>query len=351
MASRYTDQGSIQTLTFVKTNQLEWRERKAPRIETAMDAIVRPIAASTCDVDQAIVRGGTPLEGPFSIGHEATARVVDVGSAVTTLKPGDIVSVPWAIACGTCRTCATGLPAHCDVTPSRAMYGHPMGGDWGGLFDDFVRVPFADAMLVKLPAGVDPVEAASVSDNISIAWEVLSSEMAKKPDARILIMGGSASICLYCVDMARALGAKDIVYCDFSSRRLDVAKNYGATVYKSAPNPEWGNFDIVIDASANEKWLHTGLQMVAPEGICDSVGIYFRDVAVPIYEMYMRGTRFRIGRGNARSATPHVLDLMQRKCICPAHVTTARHMWCEAPEMLAASAKPVFVRELELETA
>jgi threonine dehydrogenase-like Zn-dependent dehydrogenase len=343
----YSDQGSIQTLTFIKPHHLEWRERKTPRIEAATDAIVRPIAASTCDVDQAIVRGGTPMEGPFSIGHEACGRVIDVGSSVTTVKPGDIVSIPWHIACGACGQCAAGLPAHCETFPSRAMFGHPMGGDWGGLFDDIVRVPFADAMLVKLPEGVDPVAAASVSDNISIAWEVLSTEMKRKPNARILIMGGSASICLYCVDMARALGCTDIVYCDYSSRRLETARNYGAAVHKSEPKPEWGNFDIVVDASANPKWLQTGLQMVSPEGICDSVGIYFSDIPFPIFEMYMRATRFRIGRGNARQGIPHVLDLMQKKCICPEHVTTARHAWHEAPEMLAASSKPVFVRELD----
>ena len=343
----FAGQGSIQTLTFVQPNLLEWRERKTPVIVDATDAIVRPIAASTCDVDQKIVRGGTPETGTFTIGHEAVGRVVEIGSGVVDIRPGDIVSIPWHIACGQCRRCVAGLPAHCETFPSRAMFGHPMGGDWGGLFDDIVRVPFADNMLVKLPAGVDPVAAASVSDNISIAWEVLSGEIARKPDARVLILGGTPSIGLYCVDMARALGCTDVVYCDYSSQRLATARNYGATCYKEGPSPTWGDFDIVVDASANVKWLQTGLQMVTPEGICDSVGIYFGEVGFPIYEMYMRATRFRIGRGNARMGMPHVLDLMQRKCICPEHVFSARHEWHEAPEMLAASIKPVFVRELD----
>lgn len=342
----FANQASIQTLTFVQPNLLEWRERKTPVIVDATDAIVRPIAASTCDVDQKIVRGGTPETGPFTIGHEACGRVVEIGSGVADIRPGDIVSIPWHISCGHCRRCVAGLPAHCETFPSRAMFGHPMGGDWGGLFDDIVRVPFADNMLVKLPAGVDPVAAASVSDNISIAWEVLSGEIARKPDARVLILGGTPSIGLYCVDMARALGCTDIVYCDYSNQRLATARNYGATCYKEGPSREWGDFDIVVDASANVKWLQAGLQMVTPEGICDSVGIYFGEIGFPIYEMYMRATRFRIGRGNARMGMPHVLDLMQRKCICPEHVFTARHEWHEAPEKLAASIKPVFVREL-----
>lgn len=347
MANEYLTQGSIETLTFVETGKLEWRERASPRIQDACDVIVRPIAATTCDVDQMIIRGMTPMEGPFSIGHEACGRVVDVGSGISHVNPGDVVVIPWHISCGICAQCKAGRYPHCEAVPSRAMFGHPMGGDWGGLFDDFVRVPFADHMLVKLPNTIDPRAAASVSDNVCVAWEVLSKEMAAKPDARILIMGGSASICLYCVDMARALGGKDIVYCDYSSKRLNTAREYGATCYKSAPNPEWGNFDIVIDASGNVDWLHQGIQMMTPEGYCDSVGIYFDDVKLPMYEMYMRGIRFRIGRGSARHAMPHVLDLMQRNCLCPQHVTTLTHDWVEAPVALLQSAKPLLVRECD----
>jgi threonine dehydrogenase-like Zn-dependent dehydrogenase len=347
MTDGYSNQGSIQTLTFIEKNKLEWRERAAPRIEAATDAIVRPIAATTCDVDQMIMRGQTPLEGPFSIGHEACGRVIDVGSGVSHLQPGDIVSIPWHISCGECSRCLAEQYAYCETFPRRAMFGHPMGGDWGGLFDDYVRVPSANHMLMKLPDGIDPRAAASVSDNVGVAWEVLHDEMKAKPDARILIMGGSASICLYCVDMARALGAKELIYCDYSSRRVEIARTYGATAHKSPPDPKWGEFDIIIDASGNQEWLHTGLQMLVPHGYCDSVGIYFDDVKFPIYEMYMRDVRFRIGRGNARRAMPHVLDLMHRKCLCPEHATTATHDWAEAPECLLASAKPLLVRECD----
>ena len=208
--------------------------------------------------------------------------------------PGDIVAIPWHISCGRCRRCLEGKFAHCEAVTPRAMFGHPMGSDWGGLFDDYVRVPLADKMLAKVPAGVDPRAVASVSDNVCIAWEVLAKELADKPDARILILGGSASICLYCVDMARALGSQHVTYCDNSKRRLAIAKGYGATVYNEAPNPAWGDFDIVIDASGNSDWLRSGILMMTPGGYCDSVGIYFEDIKLPMFEMYMRGIRFRI---------------------------------------------------------
>jgi threonine dehydrogenase-like Zn-dependent dehydrogenase len=346
MKTSFSDQGSVQTLVFVERNKLEWRERATPRIESANDAIVRPVAATTCDVDQMIIRGLTPHEGPFSIGHEAVGRVIEVGSGVKHVVPGDFVSIPWHISCGVCARCQNEQYAYCEAFPHGAMFGWNVGGDYGGLFDDVVHVPFANHMLVKLPDGVDPRHAASVSDNIAVAWEVLHDELKAKPEARILIMGGSASICLYCVDMARALGAKDVTYCDYSSKRLELARGYGAQVYKGAPKLDGPRYDIVIDASGKKDWLHAGLQMLTPHGLCDSVGIYFDDVPFPIFEMYMRDVRFRIGRGNARRAIPHVLDLMARKCICPQHVTTETHEWHTAPECLAHSAKPLLVREL-----
>lgn len=144
MPSSYTSQGSIETLTFVEPQKLEWRERAAPRLEGAYDAIVRPVAATTCDVDQMMIRGMTPLKGPFSIGHEACGRVIDVSNGITHVAPGDLVVIPWHISCGVCGQCSAGRYPHCEAVPSRAMFGHPMGGDWGGLFDDYVRVPFAD---------------------------------------------------------------------------------------------------------------------------------------------------------------------------------------------------------------
>lgn len=347
MVLSFSGQGSIQTLVFVERNKLEWRERVTPQIEHSCDAIVRPVVATTCDVDQMIIRGKTPLEGPFSIGHEAVGRVIDVGSDVTHLAPGDLVSIPWHISCGACARCVRQQYAYCETFPHGAMFGWTIGGDYGGLFDDVVRVPFANHMLVKLPEGVDPRHAASVSDNIGVAWEVLHDELMAKPDARVLIMGGSASICLYCVDMARALGAMDVSYCDHSTTRLEIARGYGAKVYKGAPQLEGARYDVVIDASGNKEWLHAGLQMLTPGGLCDSVGIYFDDVPFPIYEMYMRDVRFRIGRGNARRAMPHVLDMMARKCICPEHATTQTHEWHVAHECLMLSAKPLLVRELD----
>ncbi len=335
---------TMQQLTFISPGKVEWRETKRPAIASASDAIVRPIASTTCDVDQAIIRGQTPFNGPFAIGHECVAEIIEVGDGVSGLERGDVVCVPWHIACGTCKNCQAGIPASCLATPNAAMFGLPIGGDYGGLFDDYVRVPFAGEMLVKVPEGVNPHHVASFGDNVAVAWEVLKQHIDRVPGARVLVIGGSASIGLFVADVAVALGA-DVHYVDRSSRRRELAKSIGATVYKELPSPKMGDFDIGIDACVDPESLRKLLTMLKPEGYCESIGVYFEDVPFPIFDMYMRGVNFHIGRVNSRVHLPFILDLKQRGCIHPEHAYTATHSYDEIVEAISASAKPLFVRD------
>lgn len=335
---------TMQQLTFIKPGHVEWRETSQPSLQGSTDAIVRPFASTTCDLDQAIVRGGTPFKGPFAIGHECVGEVIEVGEAVTRFAPGDVVCVPWHIACGECTNCIANLPASCTSFPDHAMFGHPIGGDYGGLFDDYARVPYANNMLVKTPSEIDPHHVASFSDNVAIGWEVIKRHLDNTPNGRVLVLGGSPSIGLFVADVARALGA-DVLYCDTSKRRLEVAKKCGVPVHHGLPDPSLGKFDVSIDASVNPEILKQALQLLKPEGYCESVGIYFQPVEFPLWEMYMSGVRFRIGRGNARVQIPFLLDLKKRGCIHPEHMYTTKLPYEEAPKAIAASGKPLFVRD------
>lgn len=130
---------------------------------------MRPVAATTRDVDRAIILGRAPVPPPYAIGHECVGEIIAIGAGVSHVQPGDLVVVPWHICCGRCDRCHQRLTAHCRTVPYMAMFGAPIGGEWGGLFSDLVRVPYADAMLVPRPPGLDPVAMASASDNFSLA--------------------------------------------------------------------------------------------------------------------------------------------------------------------------------------
>ena len=193
----------MRELTYVGDRRVEWRQRPDPRLESRFDAIVRPVAATTCDVDRAILLGRAPVPPPFAIGHECVAEVVEAGVGVTHVVPGDLVVVPWHIGCGRCDRCRAGLFAHCRTVPYMAMFGAPIGGAWGGLFSDLVRVPYADAMLVSLPPGLDPIAMASASDNWSLAWRLVAPHLKRTPGAAVLILNGG-SIGLFACDIAGA---------------------------------------------------------------------------------------------------------------------------------------------------
>ena len=120
----------MRRLEYVSRGELRHVEVPEPRLEGAGDAIVRPIAATTCDLDRAIIVGATPFEGPFALGHEAVAEVIEVDDD-GGIEPGQIVVVPWHVFCGTCARCRSGRTAHCERVRRYAMFGLPLEGTSG----------------------------------------------------------------------------------------------------------------------------------------------------------------------------------------------------------------------------
>src|SRR6266702_185126 len=128
--------------------------RQAPPPPGPYGALVRPIAAATCDLDRPLALGATMFPLPLHLGHECVAEVLAVGDQVTGVQTGQRVVVPFQISCGACGPCAAGLTGSCSAVPPISMYGFGLGGGhWGGAFSDQLAVPYADAMLVPLPAG------------------------------------------------------------------------------------------------------------------------------------------------------------------------------------------------------
>jgi alcohol dehydrogenase len=325
----------MQQLTFVRPGLLEWWEVDAPQLQGPGEALVRPIAVATCDLDQEIIGGRVPFVGPFAFGHEGIAEVIEVGDAVKSVKAGNLVVLPFQISCGTCLNCRRGLTANCQSVPRLSQYG--MGGTWGGFLSEVVRVPFADAMLVGLPAGMDPGQVASLSDNLPDAWRTIGPYVQDSPDAEVLIVGGGGggSIGLYAVSIARALGVARIEYLDQNPQRLALAATLGAQTREGPFPRRLGPYAITVDASADPVGLACALRSTAPGGICTSAAIYFgRETPLPLLEMYSTGITFRTGRVQARPIIPKVLDLIEEGSLHPERITTMQVSWYEAIEAL-----------------
>ncbi len=326
----------MRELNFLEPGKLEWREAPDARLQGDGEALVRPLAVATCDIDTAVIAGRYPIPGPFAFGHECVAEVVDVGDAVKSVRPGSLVSVPFQISCGTCGPCTAGHSGSCSETPRMAMYGLPLGGEWGGFLSDAVRVPYADSMLVEMPAGVSPAAAASVSDNMVDAWRTVGPALEANPGAAVLICGGAGSIDLYAIGIARALGAERVDYAggrDDGARAL--AAQLGANLLEKEFPERLGSYPITVDASANEAGLSCALRSTMPDGVCTSIGIYATPTTpVPLLEMYSKNITFITGRPHARETIPQVLGLIADGRLDPEPVTKLHIAWDDAAEAL-----------------
>jgi alcohol dehydrogenase len=329
---------------------LEWRDDPAPVLQSPTDALVRPIAVSTCDFDQAIISRPIPgTERPFAIGHEAVGEVIEVGTGVTTVIPGDIVGICHHLSCGRCDRCAGGHPEHCRTTTADgpAVFGIPIGTEYGGLFSELVRVPFADQSLLALPPGVSAIDAVSVGDNLTDAWRLVVPHLRDRPGADVLIMS-TGSCGLYAADIARAYGARRVRYLDRDEARLAIAEGFGAETGTLAGfSPDEHQYDITINASDSTTALKNAVLATAPGGHCENMAFFFREVELPLLAMHLKCVHFRSSVANTSVHWAEVMHLLTSGRIDPRAVQTSVHPLASAVEQLpSAGFKPVFTQEL-----
>jgi threonine dehydrogenase-like Zn-dependent dehydrogenase len=341
----------MRQLVFSDVGRYVWRAAADPVISDGRQAIVRPLTVACCDLDVGVAAGALPMPPGHAVGHEGIAEVVAIGEHVTTVRVGDRVVVPFQINCGECSACRRGVTGSCASLPLMAMYGMaPLAGlDGGGFMSDFVLVPFADAMLLSIPAEVDPVSVASLSDNIPDGWRGVGpyrTELAAldEVDRRVLVVG-RLSIGLYAAAFGLAYGAQ-VDYVDTDEHRLAMAEKLGARVHdRPEPDKSWDPYPVTVHTSMNPTVLAATLRATWPDGVCTDTGIYFTDgVELPLLPMYTRGVRFVTGRVNARAVIPEILELLSAPCdLSPAIETVAP--WDEAPSVWPTmTGKTVFTR-------
>jgi threonine dehydrogenase-like Zn-dependent dehydrogenase len=327
---------SVRQLTFLEPGKLEWRDVPPPELEGDGEALVRPLAVATCDLDLGIVRGVAPFQGPFAFGHECVAEVIDAGDGVSAVTPGDVVSVPFQVACGKCIRCRRGLTGSCENVPRLSLYGLPLGADYGGFFSDVVRVPYADAMLVEVPDGIQPAAVASLSDNIPDAWRTVAGPLEQNPGAPILICGGAGSIPIYATAIALALGAERVDYAGGRAAERERAAELGATLLDEEFPERLGPYPIAVDASADHAGLACALRSTEPWGVCTSIGIYFEpETPVPLFEMFSKGITFHTGAPQARPMMPAILELIRDGSFKPEQGTMEAASWEDAADAVA----------------
>jgi threonine dehydrogenase-like Zn-dependent dehydrogenase len=313
---------------------MHFRDTPAPTLGSSIAALVRPLAVAICDLDVAYLYGLLPSAGPYAVGHEFTARVVEIGDAVANVAVGDVVTVPFQISCGGCNPCRRSRSLDCSSVAPLSTFGlAPFGGgDWGGACTELVRVPYADAMCVALPKGSDPVALASLSDNVVDGYRAVAPHV--RPGDEVLVLG-SASVGLYAVATAAAMGVR-CTYVDTDQTRLQVAGDLGATLIDTpATGQSFGSFAVTAECASTGAALNSALRSTEPGGLCHSSGIHFFGVPdLDFLELYRRGIRFQTGRANARDDIPQVLELIAAGRMNPGVVTGNIIDIADAPDAL-----------------
>ena len=344
----------MRALVFRGPMDLAWEEVETPQLMEPRDALVRPIAVARCDLDPAIAIGLYPMPATFVMGHEMVGEVVAVGEAISNVRVGDKVIVPFQLSCMTCAPCLRGHTNACVNVPSGTAFGlGPHGGiDLGGALAELVRVPWADVMLIPLPEGMDPVVAAGIPDNVSDGYRCVAAPLAERPGAPVLVVGGLApSVGLYAVLAALALGSERVVYVDDDAARLELAVAAGAEVVDA--KDQWDSlklaerFPIVVEANVLDPGRNFALQSVEPCGVCTSVsgGASSRS-NLPLQSMYLKGVRYEIGRVHACATARPVLDLVSSGALDPARIINKVVPFSEAVEgMTLPVTKVVFVND------
>jgi alcohol dehydrogenase len=295
-------------------------------------------------MDCPIMLGATQIPLPLHVGHECVAEVLSIGSQVKSVRPGDRAIVPFQISCGTCPSCLAGRTASCTSVPPVSMYGFGFaGGHWGGAYADELAVPYADAMLVPLPKGIDPAAAVSVADNVCDAYRHigphLPAALERDRDARVLVVAMldkrspfTPSCPLYTGLIAKAMGAREVVFADARPHVREHATRLGMHAVSPRELRRMEPFPLVADVSASD--LQTALECTAPDGVCSSSGGLHRHARIPLLSMYVRNATLHLARTHARAAMPAVLELMRSGDLRPETVTTRVAALDEAPAVL-----------------
>lgn len=338
----------MRALVFDAPGELSWHDVPDPSV-ARHGALVRPLAVARCDLDAPMAALGL-FPGPYPVGHELVAEVVEVGPDVE-LAVGTRVSVPFQISCGTCATCAAGDTAVCTTyrAPAGAAYGFgERGGGHGGAVADLLAVPHADHLLLPAPAGLSDVALATLPDNAVDAYRTVGPQLAERPGADVLVLAGAApSIGLYAVAMARALGAGAIRYVDADPDRCAAATQLGAVVTQLEGG--WPRrFDrahVVVDATADAAGLACAVRSTEDLGLLTVVGIVFGDAPLPMLEMYSRGITLHASRADSRRHLPAVLELAASGAFDPLAVPTTTVAFDDAADAwLASMTKLVLTR-------
>lgn len=285
--------------TYLKQGQFALCEKPKPQLKDSRDALVRVTLGSICTSDLHIKHGSVPRALPgITVGHEMVGIVEEVGPDVVSVKPGDRVTVNVETFCGDCFFCRHGYVNNCEDPNG----GWALGCRIDGGQAEYVRVPYADQGLNRIPDKVTDEQALFVGDILATGfWAARISEI--KPEDTVLIIGaGPTGICtLLCVMLKHP---RQIIVCEKSEERIRFVQEHYPEVLVVEPEncqsfvsqqSDHGGVDVVIEVAGSDDSFTLAWKCARPNAIVTVVALYDRPQILPLPDMYGKNLTFKTG--------------------------------------------------------
>jgi len=318
----------MKALVYHGPGRKAWEDVPDAQVKDDTDAVVRVETVTICGTDLHILKGDTPeVAGGRILGHEAVGTVVAVGGGVKTVKPGDRVLVSCVSACGHCRFCREGRFGQCLG-----------GGGWilGYMIDgtqaEYVRTPFADTSLYKIPAGVSDEEILMLADILPTSYEVGVLNGRVAPGDTVAIVG-AGPIGLSAILSARMFSPGHVIAIDLADARLEAAKSFGADLTVNNGRVDAVEFvrevtdglgaDVAIEAVGVPPTFELCTQLVRPGGRVANIGVHGHPATLHLESLWIKDITITTGLVDTYS-TPTLLKLVAAHQIEAARFVTHR---------------------------
>ena len=323
----------MKALVYHGPNQKSWEEVPDPKIVDPSDVIVRVDTTTICGTDLHILKGDVPaVTDGRVLGHEGVGTITETGSAVSKLVVGDRVIISCITSCGSCSYCHQQLPAHCLNKEGASGIGWIFGHLIDGTQAEYVRVPFAESSLHKLPAGVSDEAAVMLSDILPTGFEIGVRNGRVKPGDVVAVVG-AGPVGLSAMMTAGLYGASRIVAIDLDDNRLAQAKNFGATDSVNSGSAGWKaklmamtdgmGVDVAIEAVGVPQTFDMATEIIRPGGTVANVGVHGTSVELKLQDLWIKDVAITTGLVSA-TTTPMLLKLVAQGKLTPERFVTHR---------------------------
>jgi len=301
----------MKALVYKGPGKKAWEDVPNPVLQQSTDVIVKMVAPTICGTDLHILKGDVPEVAKGRIlGHEGIGVITEVGSGVTQLAVGDRVILSCVSSCGRCSNCRKGLYSHCMDPEGVEGIGWIFGYMIDGTQAQYVRVPFAENSVYKVPEGMTDAEGILLSDILPTGFEIGVQYGAVAPGDVVAVIG-SGPVGLSAVMTSRLYGPSKIIAIDLDDSRLKRASDFGATDSVNSGDADWKNqvmaltdgqgVDVAIEAVGTPLTFTMATEVVRPGGHVANIGVHGKSVDLKLNELWIRNIDISMGLVNTNT--------------------------------------------------